>query len=370
LRCPRCQFENMPGQAACFRCGSLLEAKAGAVEVHPPRAPAWKKPFRRVARWTRRLGAARSIENLAARAAGRTAAFVHGRAETLTPQLPARWPSWGDLCDAAIVLALSIVPGLAHLVRGRFGGIWLYVVSWFISLAMGIYYLGSGLGSASIASAFVLHGWIAMDAVFITNPFRDELTAREKMGCRFCGVGVLVILLYAASGTIERVAGFTVGGASVTVPAHQVEWGDNILCRYLRVHPGPPPLHLGDLVLVHAHDARPGYSGHYLGDMVGQLIALPGDEVALTEAGFTVNGRALLTEKFPIPASLHGQSGPMTLGKDEYFVTMEWRGQVHGGVVGINAKFSDCVYDRRDVLARGVMRWLPMRKRGFLEALE
>ena len=44
--------------------------------------------------------------------------------------------------------------------------------------------------------------------------------------------------------------------------------------------------------------------------------------------------------------------------------------QGHGVEISAEVAVRACVYRRQDVLARGVMRWLPMRKRGFLEELE
>jgi hypothetical protein len=378
LQCPRCQFENLPGQDACFRCGSLLTAKAGTVEVHPPRAPAWKKPFRRVARWMRHRGAVRSAEGLAQRAAQRTAGIGRGITDSLGLPRSAHVSPWVELrstlSEAALSLALSIVPGLAHLVRGQFGTIYLYVISWFVSLVVGILYFGQSLGAISMTSAFVLHAWIAMDAVLITKRFQEAMTALARIGWRLCGLAVLALLLYGVYTVFERTVGYTVGVAGIAVPAHQVELRDSILCRFLEARLESPALKRGDLVLVRVRQslAGDGRSGHgaYLGETVGQLIALPGDELALAAQGFTVNGRVLDLRKFPIPVSLNGQSGSVTLGKDEYFVTMEWRAQGHGVANSARVALRACVYGREDVLARGVMRWFPMRKRGLLEELE
>jgi hypothetical protein len=383
LRCPRCQFENLPGQAACFRCGSLLEAKAGSIEVHPPRAPAWRKPFRRALRRMRHFGAARQAEKLAHRAAERsaTAAFrVTGLPRRSSSEGELKWGElWLALRDAAIALALSIVPGLAHAVRHQFGAIYLYVISWLVSLVMGILFFGKSLGSASMASAFVLHAWIAMDAVVGTKRFKEEMTAAARMGWRLFGIGAGVLLLYVVYVQVQSAIGFTVGLSGVTVPAHNVARGDSILCRFLPAN-REPALKRGDLVLVRVSEvingegAR-GTRGEYVGELVGQLIGLPGDDLRLTPGGFVVNGRAYDPLKFLPQSSLRGQTASRRLGKDEYFVTMVWiatrRGVPAGaGDAGAPVDPRNCVYNRRDVLARGVMRWWPLRKRGFLEEFE
>jgi type IV secretory pathway protease TraF len=223
-----------------------------------------------------------------------------------------------------------------------------------------------------------------MDAVVATKEFKEEMTASARTGWRLCGIGLLVILLYATYGRAERVAGLTFGLAGVAEPDQHVEKGDAVLCHFLRARPEPPPLKQGDLVLirvpgliaVHAmHGGGEGgegtrMSGTYVGDRLGQLIALPGDELALTAEGFTVNGRALDARKFPVSKSLRAAFGPIRLGKDKYFVTMEW--QTEGALAGTVAAvpYEACICSRQDVLARGVMRWFPFRKWGYLEELE
>jgi len=277
---------------------------------------------------------------------------------------------------AAAALALSVVPGLAHALRHEFRAIRLYVLSWFGSLALGVIYFGRGFGSASMAAAFVLHAWIAMDAVVGSKPFKERMSALRRLYWRLAGLALGVLLLYAAYVEVRRAVGFTIGLADIAVPADRVELGDVILCRYLGANP-EPALRRGDLVLVRASQLVYGDGAHgahsgYLGETVGQLIALPGDQLRLTREGFVVNGRALDPLEFPVPESLRGDSGPMALGKDEYFVTMEWR--VESREVGLAARVAvalrGCVYHRPELLARGVMRWFPLRRRGFLKELE
>jgi hypothetical protein len=372
----------MPGQGACFRCGSVLEAQAGAVEVHPPRAAAWKKPFRRIARGMRRYGSARKAERLAHRAVERTTAAAFK--VTGLPGLAGSGGAlrWGELRaalrDAAIALGLSIVPGLAHALRHQFGAIHLYVISWFVSLLMGLLFFGRSLGSASMACAFVLHAWIAMDAVVGTKRFKEKMTALARTGWRLAGIAALVVLLYTAYGQVQRWVGLTVGISDIAVPAQEVALRDAILCRLLPQRADPPPLKRGDLVLCRVResganfDLGPGIFHEVVPEVVGQLIATPGEVVSWSAEGFAINGRALDPWKFPVPNWLRGDSGARGLGKNEYFVTMEWHMEGEGYGYGGHADVISltCLYGRHDLLARGVMRWLPLRKRGFLKELE
>jgi len=251
-----------------------------------------------------------------------------------------------------------------------------------------------------MACVYVLHAWIATDAVIATKRFKQKMTAFESISLRLGGIALLVLLLYAAYGQVQRAMGFTAGLAGVTVPVDRVAMGDVILCRFLTAGQEPLPIKRGDLALVRVPNVLYGYGenglhghgenalyghgerragGGYLGETVGQLIALPGDQLVVTPKGFVLNGRALDVVKFPVPASLNWESATLTLGKDEYFVTMEWRAleeEAHGGlgaggrVVTVRVAALDCVYPGQDVLARGVMRWSPIWRRGFLKELE
>src|SRR3990172_10935787 len=55
MECPRCQFENLPGQTRCFKCGSILASPGGVIAIEPPRMAAWKRPFRNMTRSLRGL---------------------------------------------------------------------------------------------------------------------------------------------------------------------------------------------------------------------------------------------------------------------------------------------------------------------------
>ena len=112
--------------------------------------------------------------------------------------------------------------------------------------------------------------------------------------------------------------------------------------------------------------------GSYVGETVGQLIALPGEHMALTPAGFTVNGRALDPENFPVPASLRGQTARAE-HLEKMNILLLWSGarRPRGAKSPPEVAIARLrLRAARDVLARGVMRWFPMRKRGFLKELE
>src|SRR5271157_5380209 len=139
MQCPSCRFENIPGLTTCGRCGSLLELKGVAIDVHPPRASSRAKRRRRWL-YTRRYYQARdAIQDSLDRSAG-----------TLIRDLRVPLPE-PDIAPRLIV------PGWAHIhaglvLRGRiFLGVFLTL------LAIGLLLWGSQLGAICIGFAFSVH---------------------------------------------------------------------------------------------------------------------------------------------------------------------------------------------------------------------
>lgn len=62
MQCVNCRFENLPGLAACGRCGASLVLKKSVIAVDPPRA-AQRSFGRRLSLWvTKRRGGKREVE--------------------------------------------------------------------------------------------------------------------------------------------------------------------------------------------------------------------------------------------------------------------------------------------------------------------
>ncbi len=139
MQCPSCRFENIPGLTICGRCGSLLELKGAAIDVHPPRASSRAKRRRRWFHARRYYQARDAIQDALDRTAG-----------TLIRDLRVPLPE----PDVAPRL---IVPGWAHIhaglvLRGRiFLGVFLTL------LAFGLLFWGSPLGAICIGFAFSAH---------------------------------------------------------------------------------------------------------------------------------------------------------------------------------------------------------------------
>ena len=363
MRCPRCQFENMPGQSTCFRCNSVLENAEVAVEIHPPRAPRWRKPFRRVRYWFRRRTSLEKIEDAAGDLidGGLTAFGIFRRPVVALP-----WREVRRITGLVLGgLILSIVPGLAQLVQRRFKAIWPYCLAWLALIAGALFMYGPGIGTALIGIAIVAHAWIAADGALLLQltkrlPFYLLCMVALSLGVFGLYLGVHAVLL----------DDFAVGQAGLEVEYHQLRLRDHVLCR--RLSDDGPQLRRGDMVLIGDVGAI-GRHGIWdigrTGETVCQLVGLPGDTVALKGGAFSVNGVARDPAEFAVPLWLRTDTFSIVLGKEECFVTMEYNATVRGaGRAG--AIRQACVIPRGRLLARGFMRWLPLWRRGVLKEIE
>lgn len=257
MQCRRCSFENMPGLARCGRCNSVLVPEA-AVAVQPPRAG-----------WTKRL---------------RPLAY------RLTPLSPSAWPGRirrltfggeGPLWAAA----LSVVPGLGHLVAGRTRAIRRFWPAWAGLLAVGLFLYGTTPGGVCLGLAAGLHGWMVCDA--------GGLNARiEGWHMRVAtSLAVFLLLLLVVYGGARRAAGHFVRGASVTEDAQAagLQDGDFVLA-WRGAYSRRPPAR-GDVVLYVMPEAHG--SGWFApsGETVGRILALSGDRVALRDDKVEVTTR-------------------------------------------------------------------------------
>lgn len=344
MQCPRCHFENTPGQSRCFKCGSVLDAKEAAVNVHPPRMAKWKKPFRAV---MPRLRRQKRVPQ-----------------ETGTPEddSPRDKLSPGTVTG----LILSIIPGLAHLVAGRFSRVRWYCLAWLILLAGAIFLLGSAWGFAMLGLAIGIHAWVAFtytlnkDCIYPSNKVAWLLALLVVLGLLYWGIRRTVFydFLWAYTG--------------LTIPYQNVESGDCLLAR--RSSSDEESIKRGSLVLIPlatAGNVR-GRSerGREIGRMIVQVIALPGEEIDITEESFFVDGERLDPNEYPVPQWLRRTRKPITIEipQGRYFVTSEYN--VAGGAQ-VDAFIRDaCIVRIRDIEARAIMVWFPVNRRGFLKTDE
>ena len=337
MRCERCKFENIPGQKTCIKCGSALEIKPTAINVHPRRASSWKKPFRNLLRWIRR-----------------------GK---IVPQQSVKLhtPLWLKevFSDSFLGLFLSIIPGLAHFIQNRFREIRWYFWAWLILLLSALFLYGSAAGFICLGLAIGIHAAIAVQYGII----KDLENLREKI--------ITVVLVLIALTFIYRFIprmlfpNLTGGYSSLSVPYYNVEAGDYLLAWGLAQE---TLLTRGSLVLIHpvTLTSLRGKVNESKEEIIGQIVGFAGEQLEIQDGVFIVNGQPLDLEKYPVPQWLRIRLFSTTIPEDSYFVSARYNVRAHGIQLSSTHIHRVCVVKASDIEAKAFMRWWPLSKRGFI----
>ncbi len=174
MQCPSCRFENIPGLTICGRCGSLLELKGAAIDVHPPRASSRAKRRRRWFHARRYYQVRDAIQDSLDRMAG-----------TLIQDLRVPLPE-PDIAPRLIV------PGWAHIhaglvLRGR-----IFLGLFLILLAFGLLFWGSTFGAICLGFAFSAHVSSVLDILNRQGTVRFPSLLLTSL----LAAGVLGVFLY------------------------------------------------------------------------------------------------------------------------------------------------------------------------------
>ncbi len=343
MRCERCKFENIPGQKTCVKCGSILEIRTRAIDVHPPRMANWKKSFREMARLMRQIYIApRQNDN-------------RFHFQTRIKEI---------LNDDFVGLIISIIPGLAHLIKGRFNEIRWYFWGWLVSLLLALFLYSSLAGFILLGLSIAVHG-----AIGLRYGIMQTLTnAREKI--------VTVILVLIALTVIYRFIPHLIfpalagGYSSVTIPHDNIITGDYILA-WRNVDKGIQ-LPRGSLVMVHPAY----YNGHNRivtrsGDLaLGEIVGLAGEEVQIAGGAYIINGKELDKEKYPVPEWLRNVNFSIMVPEKSYFVSMRYNLTAYGMALNNSDIRNICITTADDIEAKAFMRWWPLSRRGFIRNVE
>jgi type IV secretory pathway protease TraF len=343
MRCARCEFENIPGQTRCIRCGSILEAGSEVIEIYPPRMPPWSKPFRDVRRWV--------------------------RAQRFLSRMPATVQRGFDLVvsDSLVGLVLSVVPGLPHLIKRRFREVWLLVLLWFVLLGASLVFYHSRAGALLIGLTLALHAWIAVRYGLI-----EEVRGFGERVAMLLIVIILLALLYWAVPRIV-IRGFGGGYTSLTIPALNVSRGDYFLVRHVRSTEEPVPR--GTLVLIEPpgiRNARRDYRLNSGQRMIGQIVGLPEEMVRVEDHAYVIGGQRLDPSRFPVPLWLQRYPPRAATGivvpEHAYFVSTVYTVAMHGNIAMTDQLISSvCIARASDIRGRAFLHWWPLSKRRFIE---
>lgn len=342
MRCPRCELENIPGQARCLRCGSILEAGSEVIQIYPPRMPAWRRPFRDA---MRRFRSWRLVPERPPTAIGRALDKLGS----------------GHFAD----LVLSVVPGLAHLLSGHFAEVWLLVVLWFAVLGAGLFLYGSGIGMALIGLAIATHAWIAVR----DSLFKDVTGFIDRAGAILLVLVMLAVLYWAVPRlVVPDIAG---GYVSLNIPAMNIHTGDYLLTR--RLADVNEPLPRGTLVLIRPRRSRDPHQIEYFGPrdvMIAQITGLPGETIHVQGNAYMLGKQRLDPNSFPVPRWLRAYPprSRLHVPPDSYFVSTEYTVTGRGNLGITDSMIGNvCIMKASDMRGRAFLQWWPLRRRRFIE---
>lgn len=343
MRCARCEFENIPGQMRCIRCGSILEAGSAVIDIYPPRMAAWRKPFRDVMRWLR----SQRLMSKMPRVVRRSCDVV--------------------ISDNLVGLVLNAIPGLPYLLKRRFREVRWLVLLWLVLLCASVFFYHSPTGAALIGLTLALHAWIAVRYGLV----KEVRGFTERVALVLIVMIFLALLYWAVPRVVIR--GFGGGYTSLTIPAQNVARGDYFLVR--RVRRTEEPLPRGALVLIEPPGLRNAHPDQRLNPgqrMIGQIVALPGEAVRVEDHAYMVGGRRLDPSQFPVPLWLQRfpprAVGGLRVPEHSYFVSTAYTVAMHGNIAMTDQMIgSVCLMRTSDIRGRAFMHWWPLRNRRFME---
>jgi hypothetical protein len=256
MQCPSCDFQNMPGNTRCLRCGASLEMATASIGVEPPRASARSKRLRK---WLP------SSPRIAMRLQ-RAWEAVPGRAleEWRRAELPAN------------CMPRLIVPGWAQAYLGDRVPARRFFWAWLGLGLVGLVCYGSQLGELCLGGMVAVHSGSIIDACWRAAPAETQFR-RGVAAAAFCGVAMIAYLI--AGSNLDRL----VDSRQWLEIGQPFAPGDVVLFRRgVFANEAPQP---GDVVVYHS-DGR--VAGRVRGrngflqinaDWVDRVIAGPGSRI-------------------------------------------------------------------------------------------
>ena len=343
MQCPNCSFENMPGRQTCTRCGAALARQPDqpAAAFQPPRAGRGKalRPLRYAANRLRDRLPFPLLAGMAGEFAG----------------------------VAAAVMVASLIPGLGHLLDGRWRAALVALAAWLGLLAFAAFYHTGMVGALGMGLLVGGHVSIAMHAgqVWRHVPARARrlrlvLYALLVLGAVYYWLDRLVVARY-----VDFLA------SAMAVDGLELGQGDVLLMRRVSA---TDPLRRGDIVAATRRDndypqlPTGLYPYVYLPpSMMGIVLALPGDRVGIADGTLRLNGQVVPRAKLPAgDIALPGP--PLSLSVDNDHVVVVSRLAMTPPDATYRAFVWRQVYwvPRSDVNARAVAIYTPLARRRFL----
>jgi hypothetical protein len=258
----------MPGAAVCGRCGSTLRANALAIDVHPPRASASAKRFRR---WLPGPLAYRLRDEV--REAGRQSR----RAVT----------DWGFSAPPSGTVPRMIVPGWPLMFVGARERGRLLLGAYLVLLALALAFYGTVFGSVCLGLAFGAHVSSCLSVMRLSWTARGAVAVSAIV----CGLLLFALVYLPAGWVVSRWA----TPLTLDYAAAPFAPGDVLLLNP-RAYVSSPP-QPGDVVMYRQafrQGRAPANGPAYViaeGSVIDRVLAGPGDTVRWEKGGVWINGQ-------------------------------------------------------------------------------
>ncbi|HUY32844.1 MAG TPA: S26 family signal peptidase [Pirellulales bacterium] len=306
----------MPGVQACGRCGASLRLAALVIDVHPPRAGAWAKRWRRwlpfggfnlpFGRFELRRGF-----NFSARGI-----LGHG---------PGEGPAWA-------VLRRMVLPGWSQIYQGNAArGRW-FLGSYLACLLLGLGTAGSFVGSVFLGLAVAAHASSTIDVAVSGLSSRQGRQFYSLMGCL-----MLALMIYVPAGWLATQVASPRQLLAAAAPFHR---GDVVLVNF-EVYGRREP-HPGEVVLYDVRRATVASptawrtATQIAGERIDRILAGSGQKVTIDAGRVVVDGQPvpylpLNPKRMPATLSVEVPSHcflilPTTALADRYDLTgLDWQ---------------------------------------------
>lgn len=292
MDCPNCHFHNMPGTAACGRCGTSLKLGEQALDVHPPRAGAISLRLRRwfplgstYYAWRDRVDATRIKSPLSG--------------------LMDDAPNW-------MTILRMVLPGWGQWLLGERRIAKVFFFAWLGFILLGLLFFGTTRGSLLLGIAFSIHSFAAAD---LFNRHADRSFRAQLPRSIFISI-VLAMLVYApASYLLTRVF----DPITPLYPIGPYAQGSTFAVN----HWATPDR--GSVVLydVPAYEGKAQMQQHkqvigYSGQRIDRVLAVAGDTIECRGGVVLVNGK--VSEHAPLVTIRPPDLAPLEVSEGRVFI--------------------------------------------------
>ena len=223
---------------------------------------------------------------------------------------------------------------------------------WALLLASGIFFLGTQIGATLISAAITTHAYIIVHSILADDAIWQVFTKN---------VVTAILLFYLYCGIIWRtLLGFTGCFGAADIPSMELHINDYFLTR--RVNTQTEIIRRGDfysaVTTVVTNHGRRGNGPIAL----FQIVGLPNETVEIKDGAFVINGTVLDKNIYPPQNCTIGRSINTILGKDEYFVNIEYtiNQQTPDDMITSASTFSSS-----DFRGKAIAKWQPWQERLF-----